>query len=199
MRQREQAHALVVRHERAHDRARLPARQPRRRVVDRLVEAESPGEPVAGEPLQVAARLLGRDHQRERRRVRRDDEILGQPALQAQPGHAERAVLVVEAARRPRCSRDSEMPQGTPRCLPYSICRAHRRAAGLVEQRVLVASASRAAASGTRTSSRSTTAAPARPPAVVSRRPSANQFSCGSWPCAIATKLASRASEASRS
>ncbi len=34
-------------------------------------------------------------------------------------------------------------------------------------------------------------------PVGVSERPSLNQCSCGIWPVAIATKLASRASEAS--
>ena len=38
-----------------------------------------------------------------------------------------------------------------------------------------------------------------RPCDVVSWRPKLNQCSCGSLPWAIATKLASRASEASRS
>ena len=37
------------------------------------------------------------------------------------------------------------------------------------------------------------------PLVAVSRRPSANQLSCGSSPCAMATKLHSRASEASKS
>ena len=37
------------------------------------------------------------------------------------------------------------------------------------------------------------------PPVVVSSRPSANQCSWPNWPWAMATKLASRASEASRS
>ena len=37
------------------------------------------------------------------------------------------------------------------------------------------------------------------PPAVVRRRPRANQDSCGNWPWAIATKLPRRASEASKS
>jgi len=37
------------------------------------------------------------------------------------------------------------------------------------------------------------------PSCAVSSRPSANQLSCGSWPRAIAVKMPSRASEASRS
>jgi hypothetical protein len=34
------------------------------------------------------------------------------------------------------------------------------------------------------------------PPVAVSKRPSANQLSCGTWPWAMATKLHRRASEA---
>ena len=75
----------------------LAARQARRRVVDRLVEAEPAREARGGEPLQVRARRLGRDHQRERRGVGRDHQVLRQAALQAEARHAEGAVLVVEA------------------------------------------------------------------------------------------------------
>ncbi|TPW00718.1 MAG: Uncharacterized protein FD124_3953, partial [Alphaproteobacteria bacterium] len=44
--QREQAHALMVSHERAHHRIRLPAALPRRRVVDRFEETVPPDEAV---------------------------------------------------------------------------------------------------------------------------------------------------------
>ena len=37
------------------------------------------------------------------------------------------------------------------------------------------------------------------PPVLVSRRPNANQLSCGNCPCAIATKQHSRDSDASKS
>ncbi len=67
MTERQQAHALVMRHERADDRARLAARQSRRRVVDRLEQAESAREPLGGEALQVEARGFGRDHERQHR------------------------------------------------------------------------------------------------------------------------------------
>ena len=114
--------------------------------------------------------------------VRRDDEVLGQPALEPEPGHAERAVLVVE------CGVDRVVAglRDAPR---HAALRAvvdlplHRRRGRSGRAACSRRSASPAAASGTRTSSRSTTAAPARRRRVVSRRPSANQFSCGS--CAL--------------
>ena len=115
----------------------LPARQARRRVVDRLVQAESSGEPVGGEPLQVEARRLGRHHQRERRGVGRDDEILRESALQPEAGHAEGAVLVVEA-RVDRVVAGFRDAPGHAALLPVGDLPLHRRATGLVEQRVVV-------------------------------------------------------------
>ena len=84
LRQRQERHPLVVRHVGANDGVRVTARQARRRVVNRLVEAELPLEALCREPLQVRARLLGRHHQREGRRVGRDDEIVREAALEAE-------------------------------------------------------------------------------------------------------------------
>ena len=62
VREREQAHALVVGHERAHHDALHPARQARGRVVDGFVEAEAAVGPQGRETLQVGASRRGRDH-----------------------------------------------------------------------------------------------------------------------------------------
>ena len=94
--QREQAHAGVVGHERAHDGAGFSARQARRRVIDGFVEAVTADEIHRGEALQVDAGLHRRDHQGQGRGVGRDHQILGQSALEAEARHAEGAVLVVQ-------------------------------------------------------------------------------------------------------
>ena len=94
--ERDQAHALVVRH--VGRQGMPPTRvlgQPFGRVVDRLVVAVAPGESFRAQPLQIADDVGRRERRRENGGVRRDDEILGQPALQAEAGHAERAVLIV--------------------------------------------------------------------------------------------------------
>ena len=137
MTQREHGHALVVGHERADHRARLPARQPRRRVVDRLEQAKFPGQSLRGESLQVDAGSVRRDRQRQRRRIRRDDDVFGEPPFEPKARDTERAILVVEVrvdgvvARLRHAPRHAELP---------AICdlSLHRGETGLVEQRVLV-------------------------------------------------------------
>ena len=137
MGERQQDHALVMRHERADHRARLAARQARGGVVDRLVEAELAFDARGGEPLQVQARRLGRHHQRERRGVGRNDEVLGQPALQPEAGHAERAVLVVEGGVDRVVARLGHAP-GNAAVAAVGDLPVDRRAARALEQRVLV-------------------------------------------------------------
>ncbi len=94
--ERDEAHALVVRHEGANDGALLRLRQALRRVVDGLVVAVARERALAREAAQVRQRPARRDHRRQRRRVRRDHEVFREPALEPQAGHAEGAVLVVE-------------------------------------------------------------------------------------------------------
>ena len=74
-------HALMMRHEGAHDRDGLAFRHAGRRVVERLVEAVAAARAERGEPVEVARRGLRIDHGRERGRVRRDDDVLAEPAL----------------------------------------------------------------------------------------------------------------------
>ena len=135
--ERQQDHPLVMRHERSHDDGALPARHPRRRVVDRFEETEAAGEAVAGQPLQVEAGRFGRDHQRERGCIGRHDQVLREPALQAQSGNAERAILVIQTRIDGVVAalRDSPGNAALPAVRDLPV---HRRAAGLVQQRVLV-------------------------------------------------------------
>jgi hypothetical protein len=125
-------------HEGADHGARLPARQPRWRVVDGLVEAEGAGQPGGGEPLQIRTGGLGRHHQRQRRRIGGDHQILRQPALEPEPRDAEGAVLVVELGVDAVVAGLRDAP-GHAALLAVGDLPGHRRAVGLVEQGVVVA------------------------------------------------------------
>ena len=94
MRERQQAHPLVVGHEAAHDGVVRPREHARRGVVDGFVQPVVAEKAGGGEGLQIATGVAGDDRQRERGRVGSDDQVLRQSALEAQPGNAERAVLI---------------------------------------------------------------------------------------------------------
>jgi hypothetical protein len=91
-------HALMMRHEGAHDRHGLVFRQPDRRIVQRLVEAVAAARAGRGQALEVARRGLRIDHGGKRRRVGRDDDVLPQAALETEARHAEIGILVGEFA-----------------------------------------------------------------------------------------------------
>jgi hypothetical protein len=65
-------------------------------ITDCLVQAEGAGQPFGGQALQIPAGGLRVDHQGQDRRVGSDHHVLAEPALEAQTGDAEGAVLVVE-------------------------------------------------------------------------------------------------------
>ena len=136
--QRQQAHALVVRHVRAHDRAGLAARQARRRVVDRLVVTEGAGQALVGQALQVLDGGSRFDHQRHHAGVRRHHQVLGQAALEAQTRHAEGAVLVVQVGVGGVVARLGHAPRHTA-LAPIADLAVDGREHGLVQQRVVVA------------------------------------------------------------
>ncbi len=94
VRDRDDHHALVVRHVRAHHRDRGAIREPGRGVVERLVEAvgaAGPGRRQAPEILHRRGRI---DHRRQPRRIGRDDDVLAEPASQSDSRHAEARILV---------------------------------------------------------------------------------------------------------
>ena len=67
-------------------------------VVDRLVEPVVAEQPRGGQPAQVT-RAPGRIHEhRQRGGVRRDHQLVTEPALQAEAGHAEGLVLIIPVA-----------------------------------------------------------------------------------------------------
>ncbi|MNS38645.1 hypothetical protein D3C72_709020 [compost metagenome] len=130
---RQQAHALVMRHVRLDDGAVLARGLAARRVVDGFIEAVAAHQLVLGQPLQIAAGCVRHHHQRQHRRIRRHDHVIGQPALQAQARHAKRAVLVVHAAVEQVVGAFGHAP-GNAQLVAVVDLRAHGGQAGLVQQ-----------------------------------------------------------------
>ena len=129
---RDEAHADVVRHERAHDRGAFVVLAAR--VVDGVVEAVRAERAAPLELSQVGEGIVDVDHRGERGGVRRDDEIARQPALEREIRYAKGAVLigVVAVANIVRRFRDA------PRHAAGAAVRdlsPHGRVAGLIEQR----------------------------------------------------------------
>ena len=134
VRSREQAHALMMGHERAHDRMRLARLLTRGGVVDGLVKA------VIGEPAkpchfaQVVSRLSRQQRQRESAGIRRDHQFLRQATLQAEPWHAKCAVLVVLGGVGQVVAGFGNAPRHVVSLRVRNLPRDHRLA-GLCEQR----------------------------------------------------------------
>ncbi len=126
-------HPLVMGHVRLHDFELDALGKPRRRVVDRFVEAVSPERADGGEPPEVLARGRGVDHGGERRGVGRHDEILGEPALQAEADDAEVRVLVGEVHVARVVSRFRDSP-GNAALLPVLNLPPHREAVRVLEE-----------------------------------------------------------------
>ena len=91
---RDDRHALVMRHEGPHHGHRLPGRNPARRVVQRLVEAIAALAAGRRKPHEVADRRPGIDHRRQRGGVGSDHDVGVQAALQAQTRDAKVGILV---------------------------------------------------------------------------------------------------------
>ena len=135
---REQAHALVVRHERPHDGAPLPVGHPPRGVVDGLEEPVVALEALGDEAPEVLYRRGGVHQQGERSGVGSDHEVVAEAALDPEAGHAEGAVLVVELQVAGVVGALGDAP-GDVRLLAVGHLALDDHLAGLVEQRVAVA------------------------------------------------------------
>ena len=90
----DQGHPLVMGHVAADDGDRRTFGEPSRRVVERFPEPVGAGRSGIPQAREVPHRGLGPDHRPEGGRVRGDDHVLAQAALEAQPGHPEPGVLV---------------------------------------------------------------------------------------------------------
>ncbi len=137
VRQREQAHPLVMGHERPDHHPGLPASLPGRCIVDRLEEAEPAEKPQLGQSLQIAAGFFGRHHQRQRRGIGCNDQIIGKSALESQARHAEGAILVIELHVHRVVAGFRDSP-GDAAMVPILDLSGHRCLAGLIEQCLLV-------------------------------------------------------------
>ena len=104
-------------------------------VVDRLEESVFAEQPVGGEPAKILRAARRIDHHRERRRVRRDDQLVAEAALQAEAGHAEGLVLIVAGAIDREVRRLRDAPRRAARHAVVDLP-PHRHAARLVEQRL---------------------------------------------------------------
>ena len=133
----QQAHALMVRHEGTHDGVILAPRHTRWRVVDCLVEPIDAEETVSGERLQVATRFPRHHRQRQCAGVRRDDQVVSQPALEAQTGHAEGPILIDLVHIGGVIAGLGNTPGHSALPAVFDLAR-HRGLAGLIQQGVLV-------------------------------------------------------------
>ena len=94
VRERQQAHPLVMRHEIADRNTSLTRGHSRGREIDRFIKPVGAVVTVFRQRFQILTRFPGRDHQRQHRRVRRDDQIIGETAFESQARYAERAILI---------------------------------------------------------------------------------------------------------
>ena len=134
--ERQQTHPLVMRHETAERNARLAAGHARGCEIDRFIKSVRAVVTVCRQPFQILARLPGRDHQRQRRRVRRDDQIVGETALESQARHAERAVLINALGVGGVVARLGNAPRHAALAAVFDLA-GDDRPVRLVEQRVL--------------------------------------------------------------
>ena len=136
----EERHALVMHHVAAHDDARFAPGFAPPRIIDRLVVAvvaDDLGILQRGEPAEILHRGGGLHAERERRCVRRDDQVALLSALQRQRRHAKGPVLidVVPVERAEGGFRDA------PRhavLLGIGDLAAHRVVTRAIEQRILM-------------------------------------------------------------
>ena len=86
------AHADVVRHERAHDRLSRAGRRPR--VVERVAETEWPERALCFQRSEILESLPGLDDHRQQRGVRSNHQLLAEAALEREIRHSKAAILV---------------------------------------------------------------------------------------------------------
>src|SRR5580692_5423072 len=91
-----QRHSLMVRHESAHHLNVLALRQPAARIVQRFVKTVSSQPTCSGESRKILHCGRRVNHCRESGGVRRDHQILAQPALESEPTYSETRVLICE-------------------------------------------------------------------------------------------------------
>ena len=127
----------MMRHEGSDRCARFVRRQARRRVIHRFIKTVCAVASLGREPLQVFACLHRRNHQRHGGGVRGDHQVLGQSAFQAQAGHAEGAILVIELNIGAVVARFGNAPRHAAQFSILDLL-LDRRLAGVIKQGVLI-------------------------------------------------------------
>ena len=94
IRDRDQDHALVMRHESAHDDEVLALGHATRREVQRFIPAEAAAGAELRQHFEISQGGARIHHRRERGRIGRDHGIVAKPALQSQTRDAEAHVLI---------------------------------------------------------------------------------------------------------
>ncbi len=137
MAKRKQAHALVVGHVGLDGDAGLAAADTRSRVIHSLVKTTRAFDSRRGQTLQVLAGSFRIYHQRQRTGIRRNDKFIGKPALETQPRHSKRVILVIKMSIDRVVTGFGNTPRHTALLavcdLPGNSC-----AAGLVDQRAVI-------------------------------------------------------------
>ena len=124
-------------HEGADDRPRLPSRKAGGGVVHRLV-ISVPGEnPLRGEAFEIEIGIPGGYHEGKGRGIGCDDEIVGQTALDAETGHAEGPVLIVEMGVDGIVAAFGDSPGDLPFCPVFPLT-VHRAPVAFVQEGVFV-------------------------------------------------------------
>ncbi len=89
-------HALMMRHEGAHDRNAVALRQSGWCVVQGFIEAVAATSADRGKSLEISSRCGRVDHGCQRRGIRRDDDVFPKTAFQPQAGNTEVRILIGE-------------------------------------------------------------------------------------------------------
>ena len=110
--------------------------QPLRCIIHRFIKAEFSAASIAGQPLQIFTCLNRRNHQRQRRGVGSNHQVLSQSSFQAQPGNAKGAVLVVQLSVSPVVTGLRNPPRHAA-SVSISDLLLHRRPASMIQQGVL--------------------------------------------------------------
>ncbi len=133
----EQTHALMMHHEGANQNAAFALRRAGAREINGFVEAVTAARADALQALEVRYRRDGIDQQRQRRRIGSDHQVIVQPALQSQPRHAERLILIGFSGVQRGVGGFGNAP-GNAALPAISHLARDGGAAGVIEQRVFV-------------------------------------------------------------
>ena len=132
---RDQGHALVMRHVGAHGDEPVRPRQAAGREIESIDESEGAERSQLLERLEIQCRRFGPDAEREGRCIGRNHQVVRQAALDAQSRNTEGAILVVSAGVGQSVGRFRDAP-GDPPLRRVAALILHRRRFALAQKRV---------------------------------------------------------------